>query len=316
MGRLSVLKSNTILLMTILLLFLFIQPVYARSGKKITHVQVSIVDIDLSSVQPQISLSKEGKTYEVEDFWEEDEFPEDYFDSESREVSKYPVYIIALQAEDGYYFSGTKATLKGAGAVCVGTCYKESNELLYLRCEFRDMTNWESEIGSAGWSGTGFPVWDPVADAAFYEIRVFYKEDAIGSLYITQGTSYDIRPLMTAGGEYYYKIRQCMADGSYGNTITSEAYSVGKEEAAGFKKIYEVPESETAAREKGINAGWQSDQNGWWYRKEDGMYEQDNWQQIDDIWYYFDTNGYMVTDQWITWKGTCFYLGGDGKLQS
>lgn len=41
-----------------------------------------------------------------------------------------------------------------------------------------------------------------------------------------------------------------------------------------------------------LAAGWQHDNTGSWYQREDGSYPAQTWEQIDGAWYLFDQNGY------------------------
>lgn len=61
------------------------------------------------------------------------------------------------------------------------------------------------------------------------------------------------------------------------------------------------------------SAGWVQDQNGWWYKNEDGTYPVGKWNMIGDKWYLFDMNGYMLTG-W-QWKNDReYYLTSNGDM--
>lgn len=60
-------------------------------------------------------------------------------------------------------------------------------------------------------------------------------------------------------------------------------------------------------------AGWQQDENGWWYSKEDGSggYAVGD-TLIDGIYYWFNDSGYMQTG-WRNKQGRWYYYEADGK---
>lgn len=306
-------KVSRILLLTGVLTICFAIISYADT--RITRVHITITDIDNSSFEPVVTAASSTSHCEVADIWEESEFGEDYFEDEFSEISKYPVYIIELHADSGYYFGWLDVTIGGNNAQCQTIHYEEGGTIAYLKCEFKELDNWFGEIGQVAWKQEGILEWEPVDRAAVYELRLYKEEDTVGILYITQGTSYDFRPLMTDTGEYFCRLRPCMADGTVGITKESETCSIDRASANQFQSWFKIPEDLKEAESKGIYPGWVQDQRGWWYRKNDGMYEQGNWQKIGDFWYFFDQAGYMVSDQWVTWKGTDYYFDNSGILR-
>ncbi|MEI3366017.1 MAG: glycoside hydrolase family protein, partial [Enterocloster sp.] len=65
-----------------------------------------------------------------------------------------------------------------------------------------------------------------------------------------------------------------------------------------------------------IKTGWQQENGGWRFYKDDGSgeYVSDEWQQDGDKWYWFDGAGMMVHDVWYQYKGSWYYLGSDGAM--
>ena len=57
------------------------------------------------------------------------------------------------------------------------------------------------------------------------------------------------------------------------------------------------------------SAGWESIDNSWKYKLEDGTYVTNAWKQVNGNWYYFDGNSLMVTNQ-QTPDG--YYVNADG----
>lgn len=56
-----------------------------------------------------------------------------------------------------------------------------------------------------------------------------------------------------------------------------------------------------------VNAGWESDENGWWYEHADGSYTKNDWEKIDGYYYYFNGSGYMLTG-WQQINSNWYYL--------
>lgn len=60
-------------------------------------------------------------------------------------------------------------------------------------------------------------------------------------------------------------------------------------------------------------AGWQQDEIGWKYEKEDGAYASGTWQKVQDVWYYFNGDGYMQTG-WLQQGNDWYYLDASGAM--
>jgi N-acetylmuramoyl-L-alanine amidase len=64
-----------------------------------------------------------------------------------------------------------------------------------------------------------------------------------------------------------------------------------------------------------IKKGWQNNDNGYWYVREDGSYPKDQFEKIDGTWYYFDGSGYMLSDKWKKRPdGTWYYFDKSGEM--
>lgn len=61
--------------------------------------------------------------------------------------------------------------------------------------------------------------------------------------------------------------------------------------------------------------GWQTDEQGKWYRNEDGTIYQNGWKEIDGEKYYFDENGYIITG-WKQIDGKDCYFDENGVYDS
>lgn len=60
-------------------------------------------------------------------------------------------------------------------------------------------------------------------------------------------------------------------------------------------------------------AGWQHNETGYWYEREDQSYPAGTWEFIDGAWYLFGQDGYMLTG-WQQTAGVWYYLGNDGAM--
>ena len=62
-----------------------------------------------------------------------------------------------------------------------------------------------------------------------------------------------------------------------------------------------------------IKAGWEKDEKGTKYQKENGSFAKNEWEPVNGTWYHFDENGYMQTG-WLNSGGTWYYLNADGSM--
>ena len=59
--------------------------------------------------------------------------------------------------------------------------------------------------------------------------------------------------------------------------------------------------------------GWNTVQNKWKYRNQDGSYAANGWKLIDGKWYLFDMSGNMLTG-WQHYGGKDYYLTSSGDM--
>ena len=62
-------------------------------------------------------------------------------------------------------------------------------------------------------------------------------------------------------------------------------------------------------------AGWQKNNQGWWYLNSDGTMPKNSWKLIEGKWYYFNKTGYMLTN-WQKLGSSWYYLGQDGAMKT
>ena len=66
----------------------------------------------------------------------------------------------------------------------------------------------------------------------------------------------------------------------------------------------------------GAETGWQKNDTGYWYVKEDGSYPKDKFEKIDGTWYYFDGSGYMLADRWKKIAEKWYYFDVEGAMKT
>ena len=93
------------------------------------------------------------------------------------------------------------------------------------------------------------------------------------------------------------------------DAVVSFAYNIGSIDGLTAKGAR--TRAELAAK-----TGWQQENGGWRFYKDDGSgeYVSDKWQQDGDKWYWFDGAGMMVHDVWYQYKDKWYYLGTDGAM--
>lgn len=63
-----------------------------------------------------------------------------------------------------------------------------------------------------------------------------------------------------------------------------------------------------------VETGWQQNQYGWWWVREDGSYPTDKWEKINDVWYYFDDKGFMKRSTWLNYKDAWYWFTDSGSM--
>lgn len=268
----------------------------------------------------EITAETDGNHYEASDV-----IPAaDYFNDGSYEDND-KAYVIELTAEDDYYFNITKSSsirLSGEGADLIKASRRDNGQTLIVTVELSKLETPIGDIESVSWNGQKGE-WTEAFGADLYKLTIIGPDGKRTSIE-TAGTTYDFRPLMQKSGDYYFKVRAKNAAGKTSEWLDSSILNVTADMAAQNKSDYEVKKEITykdgiVAPDmqivKYLNTGWQKTNDGhYWYRNEDATYPQNNWLYDGDSWYFFDTNGYMVTNEYVTWKGSDYYFGNDGKL--
>lgn len=283
-----------------------LMPAYGATRKKIKSVSLDVEsEIELDSKYGDESISVDVRSgncsydyYEIENDgfeWSEDIVPE---------------ITIYLRANEGYYFSLSKASqVKINGATYVKASKQDSSETLALRVKLPSMAESVGQETEVKLTDGGYAMWDEIRGAGSYELRLYRDGQGIGSSYqTTDKLYYDYTSQMKKAGSYQVKVR-----------------AVNKQNTKNKGKWMESPAiTITAAMAEAIRNGtapgmplkgsWQTDGTRWWYVHEDGSQTKGGWEQIDNKWYLFDADGYMRTG-WVEVDGKKFYLDEkDGEM--
>ena len=63
-----------------------------------------------------------------------------------------------------------------------------------------------------------------------------------------------------------------------------------------------------------VTNGWQKNETGWWYVKEDGTYPKNEFFQVGSNWYFANENGYILENSWKEYKDNWYYLKNGGYM--
>lgn len=277
-------------------------PALAESRKKITSVNLTVDsdmkigdDLDVS----QVEIEAESDKYYVESF----DFTNAGFYWGEEDVPQIEVYV---NAEDGYYFSlkSSDVHLKGATYVTAVKPAGMDSTVLKITMDLPSMAGRMSGLESVQFGADGMAVWEPVEGAGSYEVRLIRNSTTVGGTRTVEQTSVDFGYLMTKAATYTVKVRP-----------VSRVDWEKKGQWAVSDNVYVDSAAAERFRAASVTPGeWIQDDNGWWFRNEDGSYTSNNWQLINGSWYYFDGNGYMMANSWVESGGFYYYVGSDGAM--
>lgn len=273
-------------------------PAYAASRKKISSVRVEVT----SDVAPETRFGEEEIDVEVPTgkyYYDNYEIENDGFEWMEDDVPEITIY---LRANDGYYFSLTKASsVKLVGATYVKASKQDSSETLVLKVKLPSLQEHVGDLEEVNLTNGGYAWWNEVRGAGSYEVRLYRNGAGLGaSILSTKNLQYDLRSLMNRPGTYQVKVRPCnklkpenKSDWIESNTVTLTQEMVNDIKSG---KGSDVPR----------RGEWKMDEKGWWYVHDDGSYTKNGWEEVKGEWYFFDADGYMRTG-WISWEGKEYY---------
>ncbi len=299
-------KAGFLLMMAVTACVLTV-PSYAASRKKITSVRVKVT----ARIQPDTRFGEEDVEVDVGN----GKYTYDYYeinnDGFGWTENDVPDLTIYLNADEGYYFSMTKASAVDlTGATYVKATRKNSSEVLALQVKLPSLGEQVSDLEEVVITSSGYVYWNEVTGAGSYELRVYRNGNLCGTMdFRTTDTVYNLQNVMTRSGTYQAKVRPCnkVRPENKGDWVESGLIRISAEEANAIREGMEL--------ELPLKGEWKYDaDNGWWYQYEDGTYAADSWQQIDGHWYCFDERGYLRTG-WIEWEGKEYYCKeGTGEM--
>lgn len=289
------------------LLYLVSIPIVSQAAdKKISSVKIQIRAEGFEE-EPELEIESLSERYEVVGFelvgglislgegpGAVDEEDYQIQSQEEKEIT----YDIELNAEEDYFFGTMQQKdikLSGIDATCTKAVRKDNGSTLVLTVELPGLQDYVGRIDNAYFKDQ-MAQWDSAANASLYGIMLYRNSKRVGLIHETNGNSYDLTPLMTEPGSYFFKVYPIAPSGKKGKTIESTTFTINEGKS--------IQQSE----------GWVSDAGEWRYQYSDGVYVQNNWIVDNGAWYYFDEDGYMLRDRWQNWKQKRYYLGMDGVM--
>ena len=281
-------------------------PSYAAKRKKITTVAVRIeAEIELGSKygDENIEVEVKGKNYTY-DYYEIENFGFEWMEEDVPEITIY------LRADEGYYFSLTKASaVKVNGATYVQAAKQDSGETFALRVKLPPMSEMMGDETEVTLGSTGYAQRGEIRGAGSYELRLYRNGSGIGATYqSTDQLFYDYTSLMNKPGSYQVKVRAVNKANpeKKGGWMESEPITVSEEMAQSIRS------GSTAGVP--MRGDWKEENGQWKYIHEDGSCTKNDWEEINNEWYFFNEDGVMQTG-WVEWKGEKYYcMEGSGKM--
>lgn len=278
---------------------MMVMPVYAASRKKIKSLSVSVE----SNIQPGVQYGDEEVEVEVKG----GHCSYDYYDIQNDGMEwgedDIPEIIIYIEADEGYYFSLTKASsVKLSGATYVKATKQNSSETLALKVKLPSLAESVGEVTNVVLTDGGFGYWDEPHGAGSYELRLYRNGEGVGASYLTTNDSqYNFQNMMGKPGNYMLKVRAVnkVNQDKKGVWTESDNVEISSDHAAAIR-------SGDTELVRPLKGEWKHDGINWWYEHSDGSYTKNNWEMIDGKWYIFDSEGYMKTG-WVNWNGTEYY---------
>ncbi len=281
-------------------------PAFAKD-KKISSVNVQVnANIELESKygDEDIEVETRGKGYTY-DYYEIENFGFEWMEEDVPEITIY------LRAEDGYYFSLSKASsVKLTGATYVQATKQDSKQTLALRVKLPPVSEMiGKEMGEVTLTDGGFAYWSEVRGAGSYELRLYRNGVGLGATYqSTDQLFYDYTSYMSKPGFYQVKVRAVNKQNpdSKGDWSESMAVTISDEKATYIRS--------GATANSLVRGEWIEENGQWKYQHDDGSFTRNGWEEIKNDWYFFDENGYMQTG-WLEWEGEKYYcMEESGKM--
>ena len=154
----------------------------AVKRKKISSVSIDVeshIELGERYGDEEIEITTRGKYYSF-DYYEIENVGFEWMEDDVPEI------IIYLSADDGYYFSLTKASaVKLTGATYVRAATQDNKETLKLQVKLtpmKEMLGAETEVVL---TDGGYASWDAIQGAGSYELRLYRNDTGVGPVYQT-----------------------------------------------------------------------------------------------------------------------------------
>ncbi len=275
-----------------------------EAGKEIGTVSVAISDGRVEVTEPAHFVDTD------EDVWIRGEIPTIQVELSVKEPAKYR------------FTSSTKVTASGARSEVHSKRVLDSGDGLRVELRLPKVAGDLEETVDFYWDGRRAR-WSDVDGADKYEVRL-YRGNTLVTTITTTGTGYNFYPHMNRAGEYTFRVRGLSSsDGekgpwsersdefylSSGDVYTGATPGDDSSNGPGSTGTPGNPGNSggPGSGSTNWNAGWNQDQQGWFYRQADGNPVRSNWIYVDNNWFYLGADGYMCTG-WIYVDNNWFYL--------
>lgn len=282
------------------ILTMWVNPIYAASGTKITSVDIEIeADIEVGSFvgDEMIDVIVDSEKYSFDDY--------EVLNNEFEWLEELtPQIAITLSAKDGYYFALTKASsVQLKGGTYVSGKKENDSENLIITVNLTPLTESVGEVTEVVLREDGRATWPEAQGAGSYELRLYRGGVGVGMVYQeTTELYYDYTKELKRAGEYYVKVRAI-------NRINKENKSdwVESQWITITEAIAENIRNGVTTSTEMKQGAWSNDEYGWKYTYLDTNLDAVGVAVIDELWYFFDSLGYMQTG-WVEINGYSYYF--------
>ncbi len=288
------------------------------AGTIIKNVSVKVESsVEADAGQGTVSASASSSKYHVVSC--------DFENNKSSwKAGEVPRVEITIEAEDGYYFTRlNKGNVSVRGAEYSSCRNGDGNLTAVIIAKLDPVKGILEEVEDAYWEDgpLGKAKWSKVEGAPAYEVKLYRGNTLVHHVKKTTTTYYDFYGYMTVKGDYTFKVRaipklnsqeEYLEEGEWTESDVQEI-TLRDATAAGERKPAERTGTPAATYPTSRTSGWEQDENGWWYRNEDGSHPTNSWLKVDGKWYLFGMDGYMLTG-WQKWNNREFYLTSNGEM--
>lgn len=277
-------------------------PAYAAdSREKISSVRLnvsydekpeagkSIGSVTVSTSDEKIELSEPAQYYDTDDdVWIRGEIPVIRVELAIKDTARYR------------FVSSTKVSVSGKRSELKTKRLLDGGDRLRIDIRLPRVSGPLGEAEDFYWDKR-HARWSEIEGADQYEVRLYRGNSQITTI-TTANTSYYFYPHMNRGGEYTFRVRGInRSDGTKGSwTDKSEEFYLSSQDS--YQGDAPEPDNGNIS-----SSGWNQNQSGWTYQKEDGSLIRDSWLFTDNQWFYLGNDSIMRTG-WIFVDQQWFYL--------